>query len=123
MANLNCPHCHQEAIRYRLTLTCPGGHEWTDEADRPNSPEPLDAVGVPTTASTGKTSGMRMPFGKYKGQLMENIPVDYFEWCLAKLEDLSPSLRDEMQNQIDLKLGKGVVRRPEGRIEGKTFKY
>jgi exodeoxyribonuclease X len=65
---------------------------------------------------------MRMPFGKHKGKPMEDIPVDYFEWCLRELEDLSPSLRDEMQNQIDLKAGKGV-RRVEGKMEGRKFRY
>jgi uncharacterized protein (DUF3820 family) len=120
MADVTCPHCQQEATIVHVTLECPQGHKWTESVDRPNAP--LDAQGVSTSSPVGKVTGMRMPFGKHKGKLMEDIPVDYFEWCLRELEDLSPSLRDEMQNQILLKQGKGVPRR-EGKIEGRKFRY
>lgn len=117
MAEITCPQCRQEPVVIHVTFECPQGHRWTEVVDRPGQ-----YAAAPSEAPAER-KGMKMPFGKYKGQFMEDVPVDYFEWCLAKLDDLSPSLRDEMQNQIDLKSGKGVVRRSEGRIEGKTFKY
>lgn len=52
--------------------------------------------------------GVRMPFGKYKGELLENIPSDYLMWICDNLEN--ERLVDEAQNQLDLRNGKGVSR-------------
>lgn len=54
---------------------------------------------------------MQMPFGKYKGEELENIPVDYIEWVLENVENLNWRLEEELQNQLKLKNGEGVVRR------------
>ena len=36
---------------------------------------------------------MRMPFGKYRGQRIANLPADYLEWLLEKpASDGRPSL-------------------------------
>jgi hypothetical protein len=46
----------------------------------------------------------RMPFGKYKGRLLEDVPTSYLEW-LADLPDLSARLHyaveDELQDRRD----------------------
>lgn len=52
---------------------------------------------------------MKMPFGKYKGQELENIPEDYLRWCLETCT-LNFALGEEMENQLKLKEGKGVIR-------------
>lgn len=57
---------------------------------------------------------MQMPFGKYKGEELENIPPDYLEWCLENC-DMRPALAEEMQNQLALKSGRGVWRSKETR--------
>jgi hypothetical protein len=36
---------------------------------------------------------MRMPFGKHKGERVEDTPTDYLEWALANVADLDPRLR------------------------------
>jgi len=50
-----------------------------------------------------------MPFGKYKGEELEDLPTDYMEWCLREL-DLRPALAEEMENQIRAKAGEGIAR-------------
>lgn len=57
---------------------------------------------------------LRMPFGKYKGELLENVPTDYIEWCLENME-LNPSLQREMEAQLALKRGEGVQRKAGSR--------
>lgn len=58
---------------------------------------------------------MRMPFGKFKGELLENIPTDYIEWALENvaLENVGfryQALEKELQNQLEMRQGKGVKR-------------
>ena len=51
---------------------------------------------------------LRWPFGKHKGELIEDLPSDYIEWALANLEN--PPHAEELQNQLDLRAGRGVDR-------------
>ena len=53
---------------------------------------------------------MLMPFGKHKGEPIEDLPVDYLEWALGNIETLSPSLQAEMEAQLKLKRGEGMSR-------------
>lgn len=55
-------------------------------------------------------STLRMPFGKHKGELIENLPEDYLHWCLKNVEDLSPALQEEMEKQLSMKRGGGASR-------------
>jgi len=34
-----------------------------------------------------------IPFGKYRGQAIENVPLDYLVWCVRSMEDLNPDLK------------------------------
>lgn len=52
---------------------------------------------------------MKMPFGKYRDEELEDIPTSYLEWCLRELE-LSDDLAEEMENQLRMRAGEGVVR-------------
>jgi exodeoxyribonuclease X len=53
---------------------------------------------------------LRMPFGKHKGELIEDLPEDYLYWCLENVEDLSPALQEEMEKQLQMKKGGGAAR-------------
>lgn len=53
---------------------------------------------------------LRMPFGKHKGELLEDIPTDYLRWLLESCE-LRQDLEMEVENQLALREGKGVVRK------------
>lgn len=56
---------------------------------------------------------MKMPFGRFKGELIEDIPTDYLEWLLRETDiaDRNPKLADEADAQIRLKSGEGVQRK------------
>jgi putative quorum-sensing-regulated virulence factor len=43
---------------------------------------------------------MNMPFGKYKGHTLSEIPEDYLCWILDNLLDLRPTLRRAIGNEL-----------------------
>jgi hypothetical protein len=51
--------------------------------------------------SSGHPS-VRMPFGKYAGHLVENLPKSYLTLCLSNLENMGPALRAEMRRCVSL---------------------
>jgi exodeoxyribonuclease X len=53
---------------------------------------------------------LTMPFGKHKGEKIEDLPTDYIEWCLENVERLSPSIQKEMENQLAGRRGEGIAR-------------
>ena len=54
---------------------------------------------------------MKMPFGKHKGENMEDLPDSYLLWLAENIES-GPVLR-EAEDQLKLREGVGVVRRRE----------
>jgi len=60
---------------------------------------------------TARAERMRMPFGKYKGDPIEDLPSGYIQWALETLERLDDDLIEEMENQLKLRRGEGVVRK------------
>lgn len=46
---------------------------------------------------TGENS---MPFGKYAGFLLEEVPLSYLSWALANVE-LTATLKEKMHNLMD----------------------
>jgi hypothetical protein len=42
-----------------------------------------------------------MPFGKYQGIELDEIPDDYIVWCLDKLTRLGPGLRRAMEARLE----------------------
>ena len=43
---------------------------------------------------------MRMPFGQYQGEELEDLPTDYLEWCLENIEFRSLSLKLCIQSEL-----------------------
>jgi hypothetical protein len=43
---------------------------------------------------------MKMPFGKYEGYDVREIPRNYLDWCLNNIGDLSPRLREAMEDAL-----------------------
>jgi uncharacterized protein (DUF3820 family) len=54
---------------------------------------------------------MKFPFGKYKGQDVEDVPSDYLMWLLENGDNVPVTLIDEMENQLKLREGQGVWRK------------
>ncbi len=125
---ITCPECGGEVLSLKVIYFCAKDHKWGDLVDRPLAVTlpPASLKGTPLKITVGgKQVGtidptaipakMKMPFGKYgphKGdhRALEDIPVDYFEWCLGNMDNLSEDLAEEMKNQIELKKGRGVAR-------------
>ena len=42
-----------------------------------------------------------MPFGKHRGEYLEDIPTDYLRWCVEKLDNLSAGLRQDIEAELD----------------------
>jgi len=104
-----CPKCGQEAVTLRVTYIDARGHEWQDVINRPGEVPTLDTP-------PPQREGLRMPFGKHKGILLDDLPIDYIKWCLENIDNLRDNLREEMQNQVILKSGGGVVRQEVKRV-------
>lgn len=52
---------------------------------------------------------MRMPFGKYKGEELEDLPTSYLYW-LCENVDGNAALIKEAENQLAMRGGQGVER-------------
>jgi len=50
-----------------------------------------------------------MPFGKHKGEKLEDLPTDYIEWLLENA-DLRSGLQAELENQLAGRRGEGIPR-------------
>jgi uncharacterized protein (DUF3820 family) len=54
---------------------------------------------------------MQMPFGKHKGERIEDLPTDYLEWCVKNMDEKrNASLLEEMDAQLRMRNGEGVSR-------------
>ena len=42
----------------------------------------------------------KMPFGKYKGQNIDQIPMSYVKWMMGNIPNLTPSLYSALQQRI-----------------------
>ena len=129
MTEIKCPTCGNEIAGLRVQYYCAQDHQWGEVVDRP-----VESTDVPRSdeqrlakeqakrvadfqvtvhgrpLNIQEPDKKRMPFGKHKGKFLEDIPIDYFEWCLTNIDNLNPVLAEEMRNQLDLKKGKGVAR-------------
>jgi hypothetical protein len=48
---------------------------------------------------------MRMPFGKHKGWLISDLPLDYLIWCEQNLSGIGPRLRAAIEDELSERLG------------------
>lgn len=105
-----CPHCGKPPAVFYSAYSCESDHKWGEEV----------ALNIPSSAPEKR--GMKMPFGKHKGEFIEDLPKDYIEWVLGNCDFLRDDLREELENQILLSEGKGVVRQ-EVRKVGRKFQF
>ena len=114
---MKCEKCGKLIVFYRITYLCEDGHDTSEVVEPANKPSPSQPP-PPTTGTSFHIppSGrkMLMPFGKHRGTPVAALPADYIMWLLENLADIREDLRIELQNQLDLKSGKGVVRSTDG---------
>lgn len=61
---------------------------------------------------------MKIGFGKYKGQELEDLPTSYLEWLVEEIQPMGPraKLVEEAINQLKMREGMGV---PRGKVSGR----
>lgn len=52
---------------------------------------------------------MKMPFGKYKGEQLEDLPDSYLYWIAENIEG-NAELVKEAEDQLAMRQGQGVSR-------------
>lgn len=125
---MSCKDCGAEARVVNVTFECSKGHQWNEAVELPglgaspaaqedtskrrlmNIPSRADRDKADEKAAMNNPARFTMPFGKHKGQLLEDIPTDYLQWAYDNLDRLNPSIRQEIENQLILREGKGVQR-------------
>ena len=102
---------------YLKMVTCSKGHSYSESLGPRPEPPPTPTIRIPPKTELHPDENrpysprIKMPFGKHRGELLEDIPTDYIEWCLGNMERLSESLREEMENQLNARRGEGIPRR------------
>ena len=106
---MKCPDktCECEVI----VVICRDGHArvidgtWTTIGVPTISKDKPPAIVIPPIKSGArlKTEGFVMPFGKYKGTPIADLPVHYLQWALENMEHLDTRLRNEMENELALR--------------------
>jgi hypothetical protein len=59
-----------------------------------------------------------MPFGKHRGQPLENIPSDYLSWVLRKAEAADEWLKARIREEMDRRSGRGGAQAHAGAANG-----
>lgn len=47
-----------------------------------------------------------MPFGKFKGEEIEDLPSSYLVFLIEQCDNLKPFLKEEIENELDFRFGK-----------------
>ena len=55
------------------------------------------------TKSAGEPIGLdwKFPFGKYKGQTIEEVPLYYVQWCIGNLDYFEDRLTPEVYEYLE----------------------
>jgi hypothetical protein len=62
-----------------------------------------------------------MPFGRYKGVPLDQVPVSYLEWVLATC-DITPRLRSEIERLLGGRPGRARPEQPDvGELVGRVI--
>ena len=61
---------------------------------------PTDFAAVHSIANTANPVG-KMPFGKYKGKTIKEVPIDYIKWMLGNIHNLQPSLYSALTKRVE----------------------
>lgn len=110
---MKCESCGASVRVLRTVYECNGEdhHHYVEEGDPKPEPKHHPRMNIPARESMpNNPAEIRMPFGKHKGELIEDLPSDYIRWCLENLERLDSAVQKEMEEQLLLREGKGRKR-------------
>lgn len=63
---------------------------------------------------------MRMPFGKYRGQELSEVPESYLCWVLDNCERIGPTLRQAIEGVLGVESAEPPYRPAEATFGGRT---
>lgn len=106
MALGTCQACKREIVSEPITLEITGASYLFDNK---NCCWVWLGERIGSISKDHVTDKMTMPFGKYKGENIEDLPSDYITWVLTNTS-IGPKLQKCLQDQLDLRDGKGVPR-------------
>lgn len=58
-----------------------------------------------------------MPFGKHRGEPVDQVPVDYLQWCLENMDIRSDRLREAIRQQVEGGEGQSWQQEDPGELE------
>ena len=61
--------------------------------------EPTDVASAHHISNTANPVS-KMPFGKYKGRAIKEVPIDYIQWMLANIQNMTPSLYSALTTRL-----------------------
>jgi len=121
--------CEVPGCNAPVRVVCNKGHAYTPHEDgaqvlvpgtEPTAPVDSTAVAAAAEAARARVpvgrgfhstaSLLKMPFGKHRGEPIEDLPSDYIEWALRELDSLRPAIQEEMEAQLRMRGGHGVNR-------------
>lgn len=100
-----------------MGVVCEAGHAY--HSMRYAASETVAASVHPVPAAPARTSPFVMLFGKHKGEPVHDLPSGYIMWLLEKVENMDARLREELEAQMEMREGRGVVRKA-ARIVGRA---
>ncbi|MGO9178583.1 MAG: putative quorum-sensing-regulated virulence factor [Candidatus Limnocylindrales bacterium] len=92
----------REAYDRMLATASPAPHRSAPQRARPVSESPHHIVNLNMVAG-------RMPWGKHRGELFEDVPSDYLRWVLREADAADVDLRHEIRNELDRRRTEGGV--------------
>ena len=115
--------CEVPGCGQPVRVVCSKGHAYEPHEDGAQGivpGVPVDSAAVARAAEAARVpvgrgfhstaTLLRMPFGKYRGEPIEDLPSDYIEWALRELDSLRPAIKEEMEAQLTMRGGHGVNR-------------
>ena len=63
--------------------------------------EPTNFDAAHKISNTANPVG-KMPFGKYKGQAIKEVPIGYIKWMLGNIHNMTPSLYSALNKRLKL---------------------
>lgn len=68
---------------------------------------PTDFAAAHKIANTANPVG-KMPFGKYKGRVIKEVPIDYIKWMLGNIHNMKPSLHSALIKRLEAEKTAGI---------------
>jgi len=73
---------------------------------------PRESLFPPRSWSGPQDRLAKMPWGKYKGYYLKDVPTDYLKWCVLNYQDqgMAQWLADELQRRPEFRSELGLKR-------------